>query len=115
MQHGSGSLAFTTPSAEPVTIKITNGSGIDVRDASLTSAAGANTWAWDGTDNTGAQLPDGAYTVAVTGNPTGGTAAALPFTVAGTATGVVNTNGAVSLQVGPVSVDFSKVVSVGSN
>ena len=115
LQDGSGSLGFTTASAEPVAIKITNASGVDVRDASLTSVAGANNWAWDGKDNNGNQLPDGAYTVAVTGNPAGGTAGAVPFTVTGTATGVVNSNGAVSLQMGAVSVDFSKVASVGSN
>ncbi len=115
LQDGTGSLGFTTASAEPVNIKITNGSGVDVRDASLTSTAGANTWAWDGTDNSGTRLPDGAYTATVTGNPPGGTAAAVPFTVTGTATGVVNSNGAVTLQAGAVSVDFSKVESVGSN
>ena len=115
LQNGTGSLAFTTASAEPVNIKITNGSGVDVRDASLNSTAGTNTWAWDGTDNTGAQLPDGAYTATVTGSPPGGTATAVPFTVRGTATGVINSNGAVTLQAGAVSVDFSKVVSVGSN
>ncbi len=115
LQNGAGSLAFTTAVAEPVGIKITNSSGIDVRDASLTSAAGANTWGWDGKDNNGSQLPDGAYTVAVTGSQAGGVSAAVPFTVTGTATGVVNSSGAVTLQLGAVSVDFSKVVSVGSN
>ena len=115
LQNGSGSLAVTTPSAEPIAIKITNSSGVDVRDASLTSAAGANNWAWDGRDNNGNQLPDGAYTAAVTGATAGGVAGAVPFTVAGTATGVVNSNGAVTLQLGGVSVDFSKVVSVSSN
>ena len=40
LQGGTGSLGFTTPSAEPVAIKITNSSGVDVRDASLTSTAG---------------------------------------------------------------------------
>ncbi len=114
LQGGTGSLGFTTTSAEPVAIKITNSSGVDVRDASLTSTAGANSWAWDGTDNSGNQLPDGAYTASVTGSPAGGTSAAIPFTVTGKATGVVNTNGAVTLQAGAVSVDFSKVVSVGN-
>ena len=68
---------------------------VDVRDASLTSTASANSWAWDGKDNSGTQLADGAYTATVTGNPPGGTATAVPFTVTGTATGVVNSNGAV--------------------
>ena len=85
-----------------------------VKDISLTSVAGANTVSWDGTDNNGAKLPDGAYTATVTGTGTGGTVAALPFTVSGTATGVTNTDGTVSLTVGGVSTDFSKVRSVGN-
>ena len=114
LQNGQGAVNFTTAAAEPVAITITNSSGVDVKDQSLTSAAGANVWSWDGTDNTGAQLPDGAYTVTVTGSPAGGGTAAVPFTVTGTATGVTNSNGAVDLQMGGVSVDFSNVVSVGS-
>ena len=115
LQGGTGSLGFTTAAAEPIAIKIANSSGVDVRDASLTSVAGANTWTWDGTDNGGNQLPDGAYTVTVLGSAPGNAAAAVPFTVSGKATGVTNVNGAVKLQAGDVSVDFSKVVSVGAN
>ena len=115
LQNGTGSVGFTTAAAEPIAIRITNSSGVDVQDASLTSTAGVNTWNWNGQDNNGNQLPDGAYTVTVTGTPPGGTSAAVPFTVTGTATGVVNKNGAVTLQAGAVSVDFSAVQSVGSS
>ncbi len=114
LQNGSGSLSFTTSGAEPVGITLTNSSGVAVKDVSLTSAAGPNTWTWDGTDDNGKTLPDGAYTATVTGTGTGGIASALPFTVKGTATGVTNSNGAVTLNVGGVSVDFSKVQSVGN-
>ena len=115
LQNSTGGIDFTTASAEPIAIKITNGSGVDVCDASLTSKAGANTWTWNGLDNNGSQQPDGAYTVSVTGQPQGGAAAAVPFTVTGTATGVQNNNGTVTLQAGAVSVGFSNVESVGGN
>jgi flagellar basal-body rod modification protein FlgD len=115
LQGGTGALGFNTASAEPIAISITNSAGVDVKDASLTSTAGANSWTWDGTSNSGATLPDGAYTVTVSGTAAGAAAAAVPFTVTGTATGVTNTNGAVSLQLGGVSVDFSKVVSVAGS
>ena len=114
LQSGTGSVNFTTAATEPVAIKITNSSGVDVKDVSMTSNAGSNTYTWDGTDNTGSQLADGAYTVAVTGQPTGGTAAAVPFTVTGTATGVLNSGGSVTLQAGAVSTAFSNVESVSS-
>ena len=104
LQNSTGGIDFTTASAEPIAIKITNGSGVDVCDASLTSKAGANTWTWNGLDNNGSQQPDGAYTVSVTGQPQGGAAAA-----------VQNNNGTVTLQAGAVSVGFSNVESVGGN
>ena len=114
LQNGAGSLSFTTTGAEPVAITLSNSSGVDVRDVSLNSTAGSNSYAWDGKDNSGATLPDGAYTATVTGTGAGGVTAAVPFTVTGTATGVTNTNGVVNLNVGAVSVDFSKVQSVGN-
>jgi flagellar basal-body rod modification protein FlgD len=114
LQNGTGSLSFTTPTSEPVSISIKNASGTDVRDVSLTSNAGSNSWTWDGTDNNGNQLADGAYTVTVT-NTSGGTGTAIPFTVSGTATGVSTSNGTVSLQLGAVSVGFGNVQQVGSN
>ncbi len=115
LQNGTSQVNFTTNSAEPVNITISNSSGTPVDQASLTSTAGSNTFTWDGKDSSGTQLPDGAYTVSISGTPPGGATAAVPFTVTGTATGVTNSNGAVTLQVGGVSVDFSKIQSVGSS
>jgi flagellar basal-body rod modification protein FlgD len=115
LQNGTGSLSFNTNSAEPVSITITNSSGVDVKDVSLTSTAGSNTYTWNGKDNTGSQLADGAYTVAVEGQPVGGSPASVPFTVTGTATGVLNTNGVVTLQAGAVSTAFSNVESVSTS
>ncbi|WP_158747620.1 flagellar hook assembly protein FlgD, partial [Acidisphaera sp. L21] len=115
LQNGTGSLNYTTTAAEPVDITITNSSGVKVKEVSATSSAGSNSYTWDGTDSSGTKLADGVYTVAINGTPTGGTTAAVPFTVTGTATGVTNANGAVTLQMGALSVDFSKVESVGSS
>ncbi len=111
LQGGTGTVNFTTGTAEPVAVTLSNSAGVKVRDASLTATAGANHWAWDGKDNNGTALPDGAYTATLTGTANGATAA-IPFTVTGTATGVTNSNGAVTLQLGAVSADFSKVQSV---
>jgi hypothetical protein len=51
--------------------------------------------------------------VTVNGTNAAGATAAIPFTVNGTATGVTNNNGTVSLNVGALSVAFTNVVSVG--
>ncbi len=113
LQNGAGAINFKTATAEPVAIAITNDAGVSIRGASLLSAAGANTWKWDGTGNNGSTVPDGAYKVVVLGAPPGSTAAALPFTVTGTATGVTNANGAVSLDLGALQVGFGDVQSLG--
>lgn len=113
LQDGTGQLNFTTNSAEPVNIAITNKSGVKVREISATSDAGSNTFTWDGKDNAGTTVADGAYNVAINGTNAGLTGA-VPFTVTGKATGVTNANGAVTLQLGALSVDFSKVQSVAS-
>ncbi len=67
LQGGTGSVQFNTPTGEPVAIAITDRAGNLLRTASINSQAGANTWSWDGTSNSGAQLPDGAYNIAVEG------------------------------------------------
>ncbi len=72
------------------------------------STKGSNTWTWDGTDSSGNTLPDGSYKVAVTGANADGTTSALPFSVVGTATGVLNQSNSIQLQLGALSVDFSQ-------
>jgi len=114
LQNGKGAVQFTAPAAEPVAIAVYNDAGVKIRDASLTSVKGSNTWTWDGTDNRGRQVADGAYTVAVNGSASDGSTAALPFSVIGTATGVLNQNNTVQLQLGALSVGFDKVQSVGN-
>ncbi len=114
LQNGSGSVRYTTTTSQPVAIAIADSSGNIIRTASLTSQPGSNSWTWDGTSNSGAKLPDGAYNIAVEGaSSTGGSAAAIPFTVGGTVTGTQNTtaNG-MQLQLGALNVGFGALQSM---
>lgn len=113
LQKGAASIGYTAPAAEPVAFTVTNSAGAVVKTATVTSTSGVNTWSWNGQSDANVQEPDGVYTVTVTGTSASGTTAALPFTVNGTATGVTNTNGTVTLNVGALAVDFSAIVSVG--
>ncbi|MBX5454578.1 MAG: flagellar biosynthesis protein FlgD [Acidobacteriia bacterium] len=115
LQNGSATLQFSTSSAQPVAIAIYNAQGQEVRTVTLQSDAGANTWTWDGTNDAGTQMPDGVYSVAVYGMSSGGTPVALPFTVEGTVSGVATQNGAVQLQLGPMSTNLNTVQQVLSN
>lgn len=114
LQNGSGTLNFTTSTTEPVAIAITNSSGQQVYGTTLTSTAGQNTWTWNGEDNSGNQLPDGAYNVAVVAANADGSTTSVPFTVTGMATGVQSLSSGMQLQLGALSVPFSAVQSVGS-
>jgi flagellar basal-body rod modification protein FlgD len=113
LQNGSGSVQFTAPRAEPVAIAISNSNGQQIRDVTLNANAGANTWSWNGQDNNGNSVPDGAYNIAVVGANTDGSTTPLSFTVTGTATGVQNTtaNG-VQLELGALNVGFGSIVSI---
>jgi flagellar basal-body rod modification protein FlgD len=114
LQNGKATIRFTTSTPQTVALAIYGDTGAKLRDATLTSAKGSNTWSWDGTDGSGRTLPDGAYKVAVVAADANGAVAALPFSVVGTATGVQSQANGVQLQLGGLSVDFSKVQSVGN-
>jgi len=102
--------AFTGATA----IAITNSSGQQVYGTTLTSTAGNNTWSWNGQNNAGTQLPDGAYNAAVVSANSNGTTSPLPFTVTGTATGVESLSSGMQLELGALTVPFSSVQSVAN-
>lgn len=113
LQNGSGSVQFSLPSAAPVAIAVATQSGMVVKTATLNATAGPNNWTWDGKSDAGAQLPDGAYQVSVFGAGTGGTSAAVPFTVRGTVTGSQSVSGSgLQLQLGGLTVPYSAVQSM---
>ena len=114
LQNSTAAINFNTANPEPVAIAVYNASGAQVQTASLTSAAGANSWTWNGQSASGASMPDGPYTVTVTALGVSGSASQVPFTVTGTATSVQNNSGTVQLQMGGLTVPFSSVVSVGT-
>jgi flagellar basal-body rod modification protein FlgD len=114
LQNGQGIIQFTSPAAEPVDIAIYNDSGLKLSDSMLMANKGTNTWTWNGKDSSGNSVPDGSYKVAVTGANADGTTSALTFSVVGTATGVQSQSNSMQLQLGALSVDFSKVQGVAN-
>jgi flagellar basal-body rod modification protein FlgD len=113
LQNSSATLQFTTPAAEPVAIAVYNSAGQEVRNVTATSAQGANSWTWNGMNDSGTQMPDGTYSVNVETANANGVATAVPFTVTGTVTGVSNSGSTVNLQMGTTTVPLNSVQQVG--
>ena len=112
LQAGTAGLQFATGAPETVNVGIYNASGIKVRDATVDTAAGHGAWAWDGKDNNGRTLADGAYTVKAT--DAAGSGQAVSFDVSGRATGLKRSGNDLTLQMGSVPVSLSAVTSVGN-
>ncbi len=114
LQNSSGTLNFTDPPAGTVAVAVTDANGNELYGATLNGTAGQNTWKWNGTNNAGTTLPDGAYNIAVVGTNAAGATTALPFTVTGKATGVQSLSSGMQLEMGALTVPFSAVETVGN-
>ena len=114
LQNSTAKVNFNTAAAEPVGIVVYNSAGAQVQTATLTSAAGATSWTWNGQNANGGTMPDGAYKVSVTALGVNGVSAQVPFTVTGTVTSVQNNAGTVQVQMGGLTLPFRAVQSVGS-
>jgi flagellar basal-body rod modification protein FlgD len=115
LENSQATVNITSPAAEPVSIAITNSAGTSIYNTTVNAVAGNNSFEWNGTNNGGETVPDGLYTLVATGSNVGGGTSTLPFTVTGTATGVISSGGTVDLQLGALSVPFSSVTAVGGN
>ena len=111
LQNGTGEVQFTAPIAEPVTISISDSTGNTLSQSTVDASKGSNTRTWNGQSANGTTEPDGVYNVTVT-SQSGTTVTAVPFTVVGTATGLVSNNGSLSLKVGALTTDVGNVTSV---
>ena len=78
----------------------------------VNAQAGSNSWVWNGQDNSGNTMPDGAYGIALDTGTSGSNAAALTFSVVGTATGLQNTSSGMQLDLGALQVPMSSVQSL---
>ena len=96
-------------------VSIVDGSGRTVRTATIGSAdAGDNSFSWDGRDNSGALLPAGAYTFAVSATSAAGSSLPVTTYTTGRIDGVNLAGGTPQLSIGASSVALSDVISVGA-
>ena len=108
LQNGKGTIQFTAPAAEPVALAIYSDNGAKLRDATMIATKGSNTWTWDGNDGSGhtragRQLQGGGGRRQCRWH-----ARRAAVQVIGTATGVWNQSNGMQLQLGALSVDFTR-------
>jgi flagellar basal-body rod modification protein FlgD len=97
--------------ATSTTLSITDAKGNVVYSGSGPTAAGNNNVTWNGVDNSGNQLPDGTYTLAVKASA-GGQTVISTITSVGTVSEVDMSNGTPQLLIGAMEVPLSSISSV---
>jgi flagellar basal-body rod modification protein FlgD len=113
LQDKKGKFDYTIEhTSSSALLKITNSSGQLVMVKQVDATVGTHPVEWDGTDYTGAQLPDGAYTVAVSYQDSTGTNYEAPIVTYGTVNSATIADGEVSLKMGDVTIPLDKITNI---
>ena len=113
---GTINYNVTDPSTAKVTITITDSTGTVIRTANVdTPTVGADTFQWDGRNNTGSIVTDGTYNVKVQGFNSQNNPVTITTGTSGVVTNVNLVNGQIVLTTqGGQQIPVSDVTSVGS-
>ncbi|WP_062165222.1 flagellar hook assembly protein FlgD [Asaia bogorensis] len=111
LQSGAASLSFKATQGQNVAIAVSDSSGKIVKTDTGSAVSGTNKWTWDGTDNSGNKLADGAYSVAVKTIDSTGTTSDVPFTVTGIVTGVTKGSSDLEIQMGGATIPLSNITN----
>jgi flagellar basal-body rod modification protein FlgD len=113
LQNGDGEISFAGQAGQTAAIAIVDSQGNPIVNATVAEQTGTNTWAWNGQDNNGNPVADGAYRLAVETQAAGGTnSASVSYSVLGTITALSSTNGTTQLQLGGLSVPVTSLQAI---
>jgi flagellar basal-body rod modification protein FlgD len=116
LTNGAAQFGYSlTSAAQTVQLSVQDSSGNIVWSGSGATAAGMNSFTWNGVGSDGTQLANGGqYTLKVTATDASGNSVLGFTTITGAVTGVDSSSGTAMLEVGGVSVNVSDVVGVKS-
>jgi flagellar basal-body rod modification protein FlgD len=113
LTDGAASWNYSLGSTSAATtLTITNASGQTVYTGAGSTAAGSNTFDWNGQDNNGNQLPDGVYTLAVTAAASDGSTVQTSVSSTGVVSEVNMSGSTPELMIGSMAVPLSQVTAV---
>ena len=117
LQNGSADWNYNLGADTASTLlTVTNAAGQVVYSQPGETKSGDHDFAWDGTDNGGTQMPDGAYTLTVTAKANDGSAVASSIKSRGTVSAVDLENNQLQLMIGPMAVSLADVALIsGTN
>lgn len=113
LSNGAATWTYSLPKdAQSAQIVVFDEAGRPVYQQVAGSSAGSHEFVWDGADNTGEALSDGAYTIQVTAKDADDNAIAATVQVQGIVTGVDFSGDDPALLLGDVRVGFANILSV---
>jgi len=112
LTNSQATWTFSSDRPATGTVNITNSTGQLVYTGTYPISAGAQSFTWNGLNNSGTLNPDGAYTMSITAKDATGTAAAISTQVEGTVDAVDLTQNPPTLTIGGQSYPLSKIKQV---
>lgn len=111
--NGSATMNYVlAEKAESANVLIYDASGDQVRSIESATSLGKHTVNWDGKDDNGNTLPDGAYTVVVSARDADTNLIEVATSITAKVTGTQNNETGTQLIFGAVPIDLDKVISV---
>lgn len=113
LSDGQAQWTYTLPiAAASVQLVVRDANGKAVYSGTGPLTAGSHTVGWDGKLASGADAPEGVYTLEITAKSSEGATLTSPITLSGRVTGVEMVNGSVILNVGGVKLNLTDVEAV---
>lgn len=113
LQDGFAKFAYITDAdATSCTVAVQDSDGNFVKTFTGELPAGRHVVDWDGTDNDGQKLPDGAYKIVVTATAADGSDVGVTTTAYGKVTGVAYDGDLIALGMGDVVVNMNSVLAI---